>query len=633
MLNRLVIERFRGFTRLEVKIPKVLALMGPNSSGKTTALHAIRIACQAIWTAVAADTSFKVEKGLVVLNDFVIRDIAQLMPIADWQALFVDQRVGQGIEFGITLEFDSGDPIESIRVAGKYARNENLKIAASLSAPSLLAILKPIPPKSKDYKTQFSSYLSRHLPRAILIPPSYGVIRDEEYRTRVVVDAMVGSADQSHVVRNMISGLSTAQFQQLNSFLGDMIGAELVQRTQGDAVERESPLRVTFRDSNGEMEISAAGAGLVNLVAIYSSLSRWQDESAERQIIFLLDEPEAHLHPRLQSSTADRLATVITQTFGAQLIMATHSIDIVNRIGQREDAAIFRTDRLDVANGGQELSGQAALVSDLSSWADMTPFSIVNFLASKRIFFHEGKTDDVILRKCADILFRNNPAKKRQFDLWTFVRMEGSGNEKLAGLLSRLVASNAFALAVDNSRFTIVTQLDKDYRDEVAALAELPDSPIPLFRNLWTRHSIESLFCEAEILHAWLAPAYPEISEPMLLAAIDEANHDEELNQYAREQRQDWLLKQLPKTTDNITATNRQAFTDVQSAPAVWHRGKDRASAILLSAKTALGTKANSLSTSLNKVIDRADVNLFPAGNFNFIPGEAKTLLEWMASH
>jgi predicted ATP-dependent endonuclease of OLD family len=79
MLNRLVIERFRGFTRLEVKLPKVLALMGPNSSGKTTALHAIRIACQAIWTAIAADNSFKIEKDLVVLNDFVIRDIAQLM--------------------------------------------------------------------------------------------------------------------------------------------------------------------------------------------------------------------------------------------------------------------------------------------------------------------------------------------------------------------------------------------------------------------------------------------------------------------------------------------------------------------------------------------------------------------------
>lgn len=444
---------------------------------------------------------------------------------------------------------------------------------------------------------------------------------------------MVGSADQSHVVRNMISRLSVAQFQQLNSFLKDMVGAELIQRTQGDAVEQVSPLRVTFRDSNGELELSAAGAGLINLVAIYSSLARWQEESADRQILFLLDEPEAHLHPRLQSSTADRLATVITQTFGAQLIMATHSIDIVNRIGERDDAAIFRTDRLDMIGGGQELSGQGALVADLSQWADLTPFSIINFLASRRIFFHEGKTDAVILGKCAEILFRSNPLKMRQFERWTFVEMEGSSNEKLAGLLSMLIRSNLFSQAIDLAEFKIVTQLDKDYRDEAPGFRQVPDSPIPRFQSVWSRHSIESLFCEVEVLRAWLGSTYPTITLELLASSIDQTNRDEGLNQNAKEQRQSFLLKPQQKIDANIIATNRQAALDIEGSPATWQRGKDRASSILLSIKNSLGNQARTLSTALDKVIDHADQNSFPAGNYQFLPAEVRTLLEWMASN
>lgn len=134
MLNRLVIERFRGFSRLEVKVPSVLVLMGPNSSGKTTILHAIRIACQAVWNAIASEIPCKLSDGLFVFEDFVIRDIAQLMPIADWQALFVDQCVGQGIDFRISMEFDPSDAIAALSITGKYARNENLKLTATLEA-------------------------------------------------------------------------------------------------------------------------------------------------------------------------------------------------------------------------------------------------------------------------------------------------------------------------------------------------------------------------------------------------------------------------------------------------------------------------------------------------------------------
>uniref|UniRef100_Q3ANU4 ATPase AAA-type core domain-containing protein n=1 Tax=Chlorobium chlorochromatii (strain CaD3) TaxID=340177 RepID=Q3ANU4_CHLCH len=633
MLQKLIIKRFRGFSTLEVDIPKVLLLMGPNSSGKTTALHAIRISCQAAWIAVTNNIAWKVEDTVIIFKDFIIRDISQLMPIADWQALFVNQIVGEHTHFSIEIIFEKTDALSSILIEGKYARNENLKITATIGAETLINNLKNISNRSSQYKNIAFEFFQKHLPKAILIPPFYGVIRDEEYRAKAVVDAMVGSADQSHVVRNMISRLSTTQLEQLNAFIKDMVGATLVQRTQGDDIEKISPLRVTFRDTNGELELSAAGAGLINLIALYSSLARWESETIDRQIIFLLDEPEAHLHPRLQGYTADRLATIITNDFNAQLIMATHSIEIINKIGERDDATIFRTDRLNKEKGGQQLIGQTPLLDDLSQWADLTPFSIINFLASKRILFYEGKSDGIILTKCAEILFRNNPDKKKKFEKWTLIQLEGSGNKNIAQLLAHLIDSSTFASVAEKKDFKIVVQLDKDYNDEVEQLKLITNRDISTFYNIWSKHSIESLFCESATLYQWLKPKYPDIQEETIEKAIIAANQDNELNQYAREQRQATLLKPLQKISENITATNRQADNDIAATPEIWQRGKDRSKVILHHIKTALSTSANSLSTSLTKVIEKADVNLFPAGNRAVVPSEIKQLLDWMVTN
>ena len=634
MLNKIVLQKFRGFQKLEVQIPSVLILMGPNSSGKTTALHAIRISCDAVAMAVENGGSFAVDQESITFKDFVIRDISQLMPITDWQALFVDQKVNESTHFRIQLDFDENDSIQRLCIEGKYARNENLKITATVVSQEITQQLKGLSSRTQNYKSTLFDNLKAVLPKAILIPPFYGVIRGEEYRARSIVDKLVGSADQSHVVRNMISRLTKEQFIQLNAFLLDMVDAELVHRTQGDELEVVSPLRVTFKDSNGELEISAAGAGLINLVAIYSSLARWQAESARRQVIFLLDEPEAHLHPKLQSMTANRLATIITRDFDAQLIMATHSVDIINTVGEREDCAVFRSDRLNKDTGGEELSGQSALLDDLSEWVDMTPFSTINFLASKRILFYEGKSDQVILRKCADILYRNNQTKKAAFEKWTLVSLDGCGNAKVSQLLARLVESSAVLHQYALADFRVMTQLDKDYRSTVAQIEQVTDTKIPSYQNSWQKHSIESLFCEPDTLNLWLKPRYSHINIEMIQAAITAANKDENLNQSARENRQDALLKALDKTNENIKQTNRQATEEIRAHPEIWQRGKDRATFILKEIKNALGpSAANNMTTSLPKIIERADINVFPSGNPAVIPTEISMLLEWMITN
>ncbi|HYO60197.1 MAG TPA: hypothetical protein VEU50_46330, partial [Archangium sp.] len=48
MLTKVVLTRFRGFESLEAELRPISVILGPNSSGKTSLLHAVRVAVEAI---------------------------------------------------------------------------------------------------------------------------------------------------------------------------------------------------------------------------------------------------------------------------------------------------------------------------------------------------------------------------------------------------------------------------------------------------------------------------------------------------------------------------------------------------------------------------------------------------------
>ncbi len=62
MLKRLHFANFRGFKQFEATLEPVTAFLGPNSAGKTSALHAIRLACDAVTLALESDVPAKVDK-------------------------------------------------------------------------------------------------------------------------------------------------------------------------------------------------------------------------------------------------------------------------------------------------------------------------------------------------------------------------------------------------------------------------------------------------------------------------------------------------------------------------------------------------------------------------------------------
>ncbi len=629
MLTRVALRNFRGFTELDAPIGVVTALLGPNSSGKTTALHAIRLACELFERAVRESPASLTPTGKIQLKELPIRPDA-LLPLADWEQLFPSGIVEQGLKLAVTLTFEATDPIHEIAIVLRWKTGDLVHLDAQATAPEIAALVADRSKTSPKINQLLTEGLSKHAPRAVFVPPFYGTVVDEEYRSRVVLDRIVGSGDQSHAVRNLIAALRTDDFERLNAFLSDCLGARIVKRTTGDELQTVSPLRVTFSDTNGELEISAAGAGLVNLIALFCSLARWRSES--RPVLFLLDEPEAHLHPKLQADAALRTASLVTREYNKQLIIATHSVDILNRFSAEQGAVLLRCNRADTP-AAVELRGDNALFQELGKWADLTPFSAINFLASRRIVFCEGKTDRALLPRLAALSFRNRPADLTKFDRWVWVELGSSGNQDVPKLLNKLLKSRALGPAAAGEPFHTVVVLDRDGFRAPGFSAELGAEPPTM---VWSGYSIESLFLEPKVLEVWVR-AFLEGDQKLLgvwiADAIAAADADPELRAKANSNAMTKALAAKQRTgaltEHEIAAAIAQG--KLAEADANFQHGKLRAAYVLGHLRTALldanVPNAGHFPTTVEKLVQNTKETALPMAE-RFVPREIETLFQ-----
>ena len=84
-----------------------------------------------------------------------------------------------------------------------------------------------------------------------------------------------------------------------------------------------SRINCFFNEKGFEREISWAGQGLQIWFQIISHLVRLKNTS-----ILILDEPEVNLHPEKQHD----LIKIINQYFGGSVIIATHSVELMNNV-------------------------------------------------------------------------------------------------------------------------------------------------------------------------------------------------------------------------------------------------------------------------------------------------------------
>jgi len=645
MLSRISLKHFRGFKALDVETRPVTVFLGKNSSGKTSVLHAVRMALEALDIALAEGTPHADKDGWVTIAwEHIVGDHARLYPIADWAEMFTDREVGEGTSLSVELGFDETDAFQEVHVRLSYARNAQLKMSVRARNDRAVEELLGLAPKSKFRTQRLRTALARGVPRAVFIPAFYGVASTEEHRTWALVQREIGSGNQSRIVRNLVARLDGPALARMNDFLRRSVGATLSPMKGTQDTESIKHFEVKYKDTNGELELSSAGAGLINLVALYAALEKSRPPASEPwPVLFLLDEPEAHLHPKLQGDVGDTLGALAAE-FGAQLLIATHSVEMINRIGRRKDARLVALDRS--TGRAASLSSEEDLVRELGQWCDLTPFASLNFLASRRILFHEGPSDEAILRVLAELLFRNDAPKLAAFRAWTRVSLEGTGNASAQSVLGAVLTPALFPDLKVKETVRAVCVFDRDAHRTpgLRPLKLLTKGHFEAFELVWSRYSIESLFLDAVCLTAWLLKLLPAgsvteedlrelVSKGIALADADPKLLDEaETSQLVahlrpREDREDGGRKQ--RTPSDALKAAKEA---VHAQPDVWQRGKDRARFVLGHVRKSLPVKLQThVTTRLDNLIETAGADHLgdPAV---LIPKEIRELLDLMVS-
>ena len=627
MLTRVSVDSYRGFN-LSIDLRKMTVLIGPNSCGKTSILRVIHIVCAALLEEASRVSITDAYHGIFnVMRPMVFQPVpprweTELSRSIDGPAsleldfeesdLIQSCRLGLDQDGDIFLNFKSARARELLERQGESRRNEALR-----------------------------DLLRDQLPLAVLIPAFYGVIQREEYRTTAVVDRLLESSDQSRIIRNLVTRLDPQGFERLNRFLQLTVGAQIVRCTSGAEIDRTETLQVFFRDQNCEEELASAGTGLVSLIAMFAALWRFRlMQTSGRPVILLLDEPEAHLHPRLQGQLGVQLAELSAET-GSQLVVATHSVEMINRLAQRNETILISLDMQ--TNRATVLTSEMDTLNELGNFCDLSPFASLHLLKTRRILFHEGQTDASILNSCAETYLYHDSIRLSRYRSWTLASLTGVDNAGAADLLKRALAP-LFPVLKDGESVRVVRVLDRDYRAEPKFGPIHTEGAFESLDVTWSRHSIESLFLEPECLAEWIYPTLiaPNSKEPApdkqqliqyITEAITAANQDGNLTRQTQARLTIAGLGNSRSDRD-VHRAAEQAYDEARRHPEIWQGGRDRAKYVLSHVRSRLAScLQNRIRSDLTQVITRGAWAGHSTPGQRLIPEEIRRLLDHMTQN
>lgn len=506
MLTHIRICNFKRFPIADFDLGQAVVLIGPNNSGKTTALQALALWDIGLrrWNEKYGGRKAPEERPGVTINR---RDLSAI-PIPNANLLWRDLRVRsiadrgtgqqktQNIRIDITVDgvtegrpWSCGLEFDFANEESFYCRPLRLRSGQALrmsndDPPKRM----PIPPEAAQTKMAF-------------LPPMSGLADREFIKQAGEVGVLVGQGQTAQVLRNLCfqvySGLASTsngaptlkesgprwgdkpeftgapEWKELTAHITRLFGVKL--HPPQYIVER-SELVMTYEEPGGTtLDLSSAGRGLHQTLLLLAYLY------SNPQTVLLLDEPDAHLEVLRQRQTYQLLSEVAGKQ-GSQIIAASHSEIVLNEAAGRDTVIAFvgAPHRID-DRGSHVLKALTDIGFDQYYQAEQTGWAL----------YVEGSTDLAILQAFAAAL--DHPAAKaleRPFVTYVGSNVPQKAREHFYGL--REAKPDFVGIA-------IFDRLDKKLQEGQ-----------PLLELMWQRREIENYLCQRDVLLAYARYDLPD---------------------------------------------------------------------------------------------------------------------------
>lgn len=460
MIKKIRIRGFKKFAKSseqgfqEFEIPHHLVMVGPNNSGKTSLLQAVgtwmEIALR--WSQSNPDLARDGRGDYLPTNITV--DSFGSVPLADFDHLWADKKTDTPLE--IWLETDRW------KIGFEFQHKEMELIAvrpASVVKEDALRALKGDLDDSHEKSGRFW--------RPVYIPPISGLeVQESRFAEEATILNYLAKADAGKVLRNLLLRThENGDWDKLNETIKRLFGHELMPPSSGAFIHAR------YRHPAGEAyDLSSAASGFLQVLLVYAAIF------GQPSAVYLLDEPDAHLHLSMQSVLfRDLLKRARKDKF--QVIVATHSERLIQEAGQSDLRLLDADGILKKVNTDKVIS-----LLDLA-----LPVELVEAINEQRLLYLEGPTDIEILRlwaatlehPCLSFLKQATPVETAQRGQEPFIAKHFS-------VMRELVPKVRGVELLDGDR------LDGDRKPSGRAgktRARHPEQLKPLF---WERKEIES---------------------------------------------------------------------------------------------------------------------------------------------
>ncbi|NJM37083.1 MAG: AAA family ATPase, partial [Akkermansiaceae bacterium] len=380
MITRFEISNFKRLQTAELQLGNAAVFIGPNNSGKTTALQAL-----ALWDigwrrwAEKRDNSAASERKGVTINR---RDLYSI-PVPSARLLWNDLHTRD------TARLDGKQSTDNVYITlTAEGIHEDKPWACALefyyaNEESFYCRLKDRP------DGRIPEGVRRH--NVVFLPPMSGLSEREHRKEAGEIAVLIGEGQTAQVLRNLCWQLYSREdksaWKQLVNHIKRLFNICLLEPLY---IKERSELSLGYKESSGVvLDLSSSGRGCQQVLLLLSYML------ANPGAVLLLDEPDAHLEI-LRQRDVYNLITEIAAEQGSQIIAASHSEVILQEAAERDVVIAFvgRPHRIDTRSRAQVRKALESI-----HMADY-------YLAEQKgwILYLEGSTDLAILRRLAQRL-------------------------------------------------------------------------------------------------------------------------------------------------------------------------------------------------------------------------------------
>ena len=465
MLTKLTIRNFKKFDDVEIDLASPVVFIGPNNSGKTSAMQALALwdVGLRLWREKRGGRSAPEKRPGVTVNR---RDLVSIpVPEANllWRELHV--RDAQRIEgkqqtknvlIEVTVEGVTGDEEWRCGLEFDFANAESFYCRPLRLEQGKTPMRMPVPEQAGRSQIAF-------------LPPMSGLAATEDRLDAGAINVRIGEGRTAEVLRNLCFQIFERQPEQwaaMTEQVQRLFGAELGEPRY---LPERGQITMSYREGGVELDLSSSGRGLQQTLLILAYLY------ANPGAVLLLDEPDAHLEILRQRQIYDMITGVARES-GSQVIAASHSEALLNEAAERDTVIAFVGAPHPIARHTSEvLKALREIGFEHYHQAEQTGW----------VLFLEGSTDLAILRAFAERVGHEPAIRALERPYVHYVGNQFTkARRHFFGLREALPALHGIAI------------LDRD--------AGNPDGDTGnLNRLTWRRREIENYLCTQATLEAY----------------------------------------------------------------------------------------------------------------------------------